>query len=154
MLIPFHAIPSGTHHPGACGWRHLQLVVGRWILVCVTGAVCHPPLRWRLHPCVADSVDKLLANDYGQLNTQDRSTGAARPGGQQRVLVQFGSGHALHWAAGWAEAARVGEGPAGSSSSSSSGAALCVPCGGSGLPGQWLLELLQGVMLQCTMEGT
>jgi hypothetical protein len=109
--------------------------------------------RWRLHPCVADSVDKLLANDYGQLNTQDRSTGAAGPGGQQRVLVQFGSGHALHWAAGWTDAARAAaarvregreewEGDGQLAGGRGRTAAAVVAGGGNGsLPGKWLLQL-------------
>ena len=124
---------------------------------------CRARHRCRLHPDVADSVDQLLANKAGQLNAQIRTMRLlAVPGGRQQageqgpgkqVLVQFDSKRALLWAAKWVERGRRSQG-GGSGVAGRTAAEVVADGGRGGLPGKWLLQLLQGALQRCALASS
>jgi hypothetical protein len=111
---------------------------------------------------VADSVDQLLANKPEQLNAQVRTTRplAVAAGGQEQqageqVLVQFAGERALLWAAEWAERCRRVQGGGGGDDAAVGRTAAEVVAGGrGGLPGKWLLQLLQGALQSCALASS
>jgi hypothetical protein len=70
-------------------------------------------------------------------------------GDATRLLVQFGSSVALHWAVDWARAthAAAGGGAAGTAAGTAQSELE------HGLPGKWLLKVLQWALLQYTIGG-
>jgi hypothetical protein len=112
---------------------------------------------------VADSVDQLLANNAGQLNAQLRTTrllaapgggqGAGEQGPGKQVLVQFAGERALLWAAEWAERGRRAQG-GGSGGAGRTAAEVVAGGGRGGLPGKWLLQLLQGALQRCALASS
>ncbi len=109
-------------------------------------------------------MDQLLANRPEQLNAQVRTTRplAAAAGGQEQqageqVLVQFAGERALLWAAEWAERGRRAKGGGGGGGDAAGGrttAAEVVAGGRGGLPGKWLLQLLQGALQSCALASS
>ncbi len=107
-------------------------------------------------------MDQLLANKPEQLNAQVRTTRplAVAAGGQEQqageqVLVQFAGERALLWAAEWAERCRRVQGGGGGDDAAVGRTAAEVVAGGrGGLPGKWLLQLLQGALQSCALASS